>query len=293
MDHAQPRPEPPPDPLLPPGRSPRGMVLGATALLSGFVLFSVPTLWTEYQALRADWEQIRQGTPLGFIDISPNPTYAELPRDWQHAENGSLYLWSNWDGTEHRWFRMKEGDIDTSLLQRPIGRDTVRAITEPIVEIGQGFHWDRLLAETPMVSLTLDGAENGYPLLLLQKVEVVNDTIGKTPITVVCTPFVPTESSVHVYDPVVSGQRLTFGLSGHFYGRARSPLLYDHQTQSLWIASDSGLTCLAGTHRDARLRLIEKPVPTNWEDWRDEHPGGRLIVGAERGHNRPKLPPAL
>src|SRR5690348_9801551 len=121
MDHAQPRPVPPPDPLVPPGRSPRGMVPGATALRSGYVLFSVPTLWTEYQALRGDWDLIRQGTPLALIDVSPNPSYAAPPENWLHTEDGSLFLWSGWNGTGHGWFRVKEGDLDTARLHKPIG----------------------------------------------------------------------------------------------------------------------------------------------------------------------------
>jgi hypothetical protein len=270
------------------------MVLGATALLSGFVLFSVPTLWVEYRALRNDWEISRRGTPLAFIDISPNPSYAEPPTNWVHTDGDTLLLWSGWHGQGHGWFRVPVGQIDPAQLHKPLGRDVIRAIDQPIVEVGAGQHWDRLLTDTPIISLGLAGVETAYPLLLLQKVEVVNDTIKDRFVTVVSTPFVPEEASVHIFDPMLHGQRLTFGLSGHFLGVQRSPLLYDRQTESLWQVVGGELACVAGKHQGVRLKGLAHPAPTPWARWMRDHEGdGRLIVGAERGLGRSKLPPAL
>jgi hypothetical protein len=269
------------------------MVLGATALLSGFVLFSVPTLWTEYVALRNDWDLIRQGTPLALIDVSPNPCYADSPDKWVYAEGDSLMLWSGWDGSRHRWFRVPAGDLDPAHLHKPIGRDVIRAIDQAIVEVGAGQHWTRFQPDTPVVGLSFAGVETAYPLLLLQKVEVVNDTINGRHVAVVCTPFVAENVSVHAFDPTLNGQRLTFGLSGHFRGLDRSPLLYDRQTESLWIVANGALTCVAGEHKGARLPSFDRPAPTRWSRWQSRHEGGRLVVGAERGQGRSKLPPAI
>lgn len=293
MDHVPPRPAPPPDPLVPPGKSPKSMILGATALLSGFVLLSVPALWSEFQALRGDWELIRQGVPLAFIDISPNPSYAEPPDNWAHTREGQLYLWSGWNGNGHGWFRVGVGDLDPSVLHKPMGRDVVRAIDQTIVEVGRGQHWQRLQPETPVVGLKVGGVETAYPLLLLQKVEVVNDTINGQPVAVVCTPFVPEEISVRAFTPVLDGERLTFGLSGHFRGIARSPLLYDRQSESLWMVSEGELACVGGPHKGARLKSLVQPTPVRWDRWQNGHEGGRLVVGAERGQGRSKLPPAI
>lgn len=294
MDHAEPRPSPPPDPLVPPGRTPRGMVVGATALLSGFVLFSAPTLWKEYQGLRGDWAITRAAAPLGFVDIAPNPSFAEPPPDWVHAEGGDLLLWSGWFGPDgHGWFRVGAGDLDVAKLHKPMGRDVIRAIDRPVVEVGRGELWGRMQPETPVLPLTFDGVETAYPQLLLQKVEVVNDTINGRKVTVVSTPFVPPDRAVSVFDPTHDGRILTFGHSGLFVGLERRPLLYDRETESLWMVHDGVLACIGGSCKGARLPSLARLTPSRWREWSPPRGRGRLVVGAERNRAKPSRSPAI
>jgi hypothetical protein len=261
--------------------------------VSGFVLFSFPTLWAEYQALRNDWDLIRRGTPLAFIDISPSPSFAHPPEKWVYRDGDSLMLWSGWHGDHHGWFRARVGDLDPEQLHQPLGRDFVRAIDQAIVEVGAGSHWKRMQPDTPVVGLDFAGVETAYPLLLLQKVEIVNDTINGRPVVVICTPFLPDHLAVQAFDPVLDGQRLTFGVTGHFRGAERRPLLYDRQTESLWIIGDDTLSCLAGRHKGVRLKSLAQPAPMRWDRWQASQHGGRLVVGAERGLGRSKLPPGI
>jgi hypothetical protein len=303
MDHVEPTPETPapaPASTSPPSSlaaSPggRGMVVGATAILSGFVLFSAPTLWTEWQGLRQDWEISRLGTPYGFVDISPNPSYAQPPDAWVYRDGDSVMLWSGWTpGVGHGWFRIGATDMDTSLLHQPLGRDVIRAIDEPIVEVGKGVHWGRMQPETPIVAFRVEGVDNVYPLLLLEKVEVINDQIKDRALLVVFTPFVAKEEAIDVFDPLVDGRRLTFGLSGHFQGAERRPFLYDRQTESLWSVTDGRLVCKAGHYKGVSLTRLSHQSPTTWGEWAPSHPDSRLVVGAvrPRGDKRPKPRPA-
>jgi hypothetical protein len=64
------------------GPAPRGVVLGAAAVLTGFILFQAPLVYEEWQALRNDWAKTRLSEPIGFLNISPNPSYALHPDPW-------------------------------------------------------------------------------------------------------------------------------------------------------------------------------------------------------------------
>jgi hypothetical protein len=284
MDHIEPTPEQPaPEVPNPAPRNGRGVVVGATAILSGFVLFSAPTLWSEWRGLREDWKTSRMGTPFAFVDISPNPSYAEPPDEWARRDGDAMLLWSGWThGVGHGWFRIGASDLDVSRLHHPMGRDVVRAIDQAIVEVGEGEHWERMQPETPVVGMRVNGVDSAYPLLLLEKVEVVNDVVEGTPLLVVFTPFVSYNEAVDAFDPVLDGRRLTFGSSGHFQGEERRPLLYDRQSESLWSVSNGELVCLAGECKGRQLTRIGHQRPTPWGEWAPRHAGSRLVVGAVR-----------
>ncbi len=275
-------------PFSPP---PRVLMLGATALLSGCVLLQVPTLWNEWQGLRKDWEQTRQTEPIGFVNISPDPSYARPPQPWIVPDGDSMLLWSGWvENTGHSWFRVHAADLDPKTLGQPLGRDVVRAIDVPMVEVGGGELWERLQPDTPIVGLTLEGTPTAYPMLLLSKVEVVNDTIRNHPVLVVATPFVSSDQAVDLYNPVLDGKRIQFGLSGYFVvGQSRPrPLLYDRDTESLWLVRDHELTCLAGVRKGKQLRHIGHGSPVNWSAWVARYPDSRLLIGADR--SSPPIP---
>jgi hypothetical protein len=264
-------------------RAGRGAMMGATVLLSGFIFFEAPVLWSEWQELRREWEVDRVGRPIGFVGISPNPSFAQPPSPWYHEEAGSLLLWSGWEeGKGHRWFRIGRGDLDASQLSQPFGRDVIRAIDRTIVETSGGKLWGLMHPETPVIPLEMGGVMLAYPLLVLEKVEAVNDTVGGRPVLVLHTPFVPQDRSVDLFDPVLDGRTLTFGLSGYLRMQDSHPVLYDRQSESLWSIRDRELVCLGGTMKGAALRGLGHAVPVSWSQWVGTHPGGRLVVGAER-----------
>jgi hypothetical protein len=89
------------------------------------------------------------------------------------------------------------------------------------------------------------------------------------------------------FDPVVDGERLTFGFEGIWQGTA---VLYDHQTNSLWMHLTG--ECFAGRHRGAVLPRLPSGRHTTWSDWREAHPGSDVIrpdpryagQGGDRGY---------
>ncbi|HEX8203555.1 MAG TPA: DUF3179 domain-containing (seleno)protein [Isosphaeraceae bacterium] len=264
----------------------RGVSLAVLAVLLGFIAREAPVLWREWQELQGDRQRERASTLIGYEGIFPNVQYADRPPDWIHDEGDTTLLWAGWQpGVGHRWFRLGRGQLDLERIAGPLGRDTVRAIDVPVVEVGGGPRWQRIPYDARVAALDLEGVSSAYPLRVLEKVEMVNDQIRGRPFLVTFSPFVPESVAFNVYETVLDGRRLTLGSSGYFLGRR--PLWYDRGTESLWIERTEGLAAVAGPRAGTVLRRLRQPILVSWDDWRSEHPEGRLIVGADRSRGLP------
>jgi Protein of unknown function (DUF3179) len=83
-----------------------------------------------------------------------------------------------------------------------------------------------------------------------------------------------------VYDPQVSGNRLTFGVTGKL---CKSGLvMYDRETQSLW--SQLLQQAITGPLTGSVLRMLPAEH-TTWEYWRAHHPES-LVLSPETGFKR-------
>lgn len=69
------------------------------------------------------------------------------------------------------------------------------------------------------------------------------------------------------FDPVLDGERLTFGFEGIWQGTA---VLYDRQTRSLWMHFTG--ECFLGKYAGRRLKEIDTGRHTTWSAWRRDHP---------------------
>jgi hypothetical protein len=260
------------------------MMLGAVVVLSGFVLSQGPSLIDEFRGLRRERDRSRLAMPIGFVDIAPHPSYAIPPNDWAHEEGDELCLWSGWDRATggHAWFRIGKDDLDRKLLHIPMGRDVIRAIDQTRLESKGGPIWGRMQPEMPVLPLRAEGTDYAYPVMLLEKVQAVNDTLGGRPVLLLFTPFVAPEQAVDVFDPVVGGERVRLASSGHYIEPGRRPLMYDQARRDLWACRDEGLVCVAGARKGTVLKRLPEPAPVTWGDWADDHPAGKLVVGADR-----------
>jgi len=266
---------------------PLGLILLALAALVAFVVIQGRTLWGEWGRLSHDMSTVRQTVVVGYQNIHPNPTYARRPKDWFHDEGESTLLWSGWYGGEHHWFRVDRGELAQTSLSEPLGRDVIQAIDYPLVETSGGPIWARIPAEALVVGFQVAGVESVYPIPVLEKVCVINDQISDRPVLVTFNPLERRSQPVHLYEPLVAGQRVTLGMSGYF--QDRRPLLYDRGTESIWReTSDGVIESIAGRYKGSRLRSIENRTPTTWSDWRRDHPKSRLLVGADRSKLMPE-----
>lgn len=266
-----------------------GLTLAAMAVLLVFIVSLGKTLWGEISTLRAELALVRETEVIGYQGITPRFSYAQKPREWFRQEGEFTMLWSNWQhGEGHRWFRFNRGEIEPTRIAGPLGRDVIQAIDHPLVENTGGLVWQRIPDEAPVLGYQIAGVDTAYPMLLLTKVIVVNDTIREHPFLVISNPLAErVEDQTSVYESVLDGRRVTMGVSGYFSDR--KPLLYDRGTESFWVGDGDELRSIAGKHRGQRLRRIARPTTVAWSLWRTQHPGCRLVVGADRSHAMPEL----
>jgi hypothetical protein len=271
------------------GAGPVVKVLAGVAILAlgGFIAVQGESLYREFRSLREQQARTSQSAVVGYVDIHAEPNLAIRPDDWYHDEGGQTLLWAGWREGKHDWFRIGLGEVAREQVSLPMGRDVIRAIDHPILEDSSGPHWGKIPDSALVAGIWRGGTRVVYPLLVLSKVEVVNDTIGEEPVLVLYRPFVPEREAVAVFAPIVDGHRITMGLSGYLMNR--TPVLYDRGTRSLWLQRDGSLAAIAGPLKGTALRAAEGIEILAWSDWRARYPESRLVVGADRKKARPEL----
>ncbi len=106
--------------------------------------------------------------------------------------------------------------------------------------------------------------------------EIINDTIGGTPVAVT---FCPLCGSAIAFDRRVGEEILEFGVSGKLW--QSNLLMYDRQTESLWSQIEG--TAKVGDFTDKSLAVINSDI-TTWEDVRDI--AGLKILSHDTGYER-------
>jgi hypothetical protein len=141
------------------------------------------------------------------------------------------------------------------------GRDGIPALTTP--EIVR--HQDALfMGNTDRVlGVEINGEARAYPLFILWRHEIVNDTLGGKPIVVT---YCPLTGSGIVFDAEIGGEIKSFGVSGLLF--ENNLMMFDRQTESLWNQMLLGANCgpELGTEL-ARVPVVE----STWLHWRRTH----------------------
>ena len=131
--------------------------------------------------------------------------------------------------------------------------------------------------EEIIVGVFLHGEARAYPYGILNWHEIVNDTIGDTPITVTLCPLCDT---IPVFIRKVNGKKTTFGVSGKLYQSCL--VMYDRLTDSLW-SQPWGLA-VAGKMVNTSLPRIPA-VKTTLGAWKKKHPQ-TTVLSEKTGHSR-------
>ena len=123
-----------------------------------------------------------------------------------------------------------------------------------------------------VIGVTLNDDSRAYPLAILDLHEVVNDTVGDTPIAVTYCPLC--DSSV-VFDRRIAGQQRELGVSGRLYNS--NVLMYDRQasdTESL--VSQMMARGVSGPLANVSLARLPLEV-TTWQSWLERHPSSKVL----------------
>ena len=118
--------------------------------------------------------------------------------------------------------------VDPKVVGPGLPRDSIPPIYEPRFEsMSEADAW--LDDEDLAAVMTLEGRTKVYPYPILFWHEVVNDSIGGTPVLVTYCPLCAT---VIAFDRRVGSEELVFGVSGKL--RHENLIMWDHQTESWW-----------------------------------------------------------
>ncbi|HZN54595.1 MAG TPA: DUF3179 domain-containing (seleno)protein [Candidatus Polarisedimenticolaceae bacterium] len=160
--------------------------------------------------------------------------------------------------------------------------DALPALTDPAIfdapaadaaRAGRGRY---LVPSDKVAGVVAGGAARAYPLRVLVWHEVVNDTVGGTPIAVTCNPL---SGGLAVFDRRAGGETLELGVSGLLYQSGL--LMYDrrpgHRGESLWSQLQS--RAITGPAAGAGRTLAWVPLALcRWDDWRAAHPETTVLA---------------
>ena len=176
-------------------------------------------------------------------------------------------------------FRFKGDDVKHSVpldevhlgIRSSFGspRDKIKPIDEPKFRT---VRRTRMWSSDARVLVVSEGDKaKAYPIGVLNRHEVVNDSLGHRKIAVV---YCPLCGSGTVFDRLVNGKLRRFGVSGYLY--KSDVLLWDDVTESFW----SQIKGEAVVGPDTGTKLTWLPVEnTTFGDFHSRFPKGLVLTG--------------
>jgi hypothetical protein len=168
-----------------------------------------------------------------------------------------------------------KSSIDLSLvLNGGPGKDGIPALTNPAFE---SIEKSKINNSEEGVLVVINDEYKFYPYNILVWHEIVNDTVGETPVAVT---FCPLCGSAIVFDRNVKGNVLEFGVSGFLY--ESNMLMYDRGTESFW--SQTLGESVIGEFLGTKLDILPMRV-LMFEKVKSLYPQAQ-ILGVNTGHAR-------
>lgn len=148
-------------------------------------------------------------------------------------------------------------------------KDEIVALSHPKVVAADRAEF--LKPNERVIGIQWDGETRAYPVAILNHHELINDTIGKTPIVVAYCPLCDAAQAFDRRTPI--GLR-EFGVSGMIYNS--NTLMYDRggEPESLW--SHSLGMGISGPAINKKLKTIPVEV-TTWGVWKDRYPETKVV----------------
>ena len=292
-------PTPPPaspSPGTPEGSAPsrpsavvRALTVLAVLGIAGVMLWYLvgKQLYEQVQEYRRAIVARDQAAPVGYLGLNYRKEYNARPPQFHFEKDGRQLLWASvGDGETPAFYDVTEARFNPQALQGGFGRDSIPGVDHPILQQPDGEVASNLGDRNEVAGVVLDSGPRAYPLGVLQKVEIVNETDGEIPIAIV---YARGRDTVRIYRREVDGQPITLGTTGYATDEG-IPLFYDRKTKSLWLPSSDGetLTCVNGNEVGTRLPQYKEPERLTWREWRHRHPETLVLVGNDRSKPIPE-----
>lgn len=178
-----------------------------------------------------------------------------------------------WDKTD---FCTYEEGVYEEIISGGVPRDGIPPIDNPTFEsISEASDW--LQPQAPVIAVEIDGIARAYPLGVMTRHEIVNDEFDDLPVAVT---FCPLCNSAIVFERVVDGETLRFGVSGLL--RNSDLIMWDDKTQSWWQQLTG--TGIVGFYTGTQLTMIPSQV-VSFEAFTEQYPAGEVLTdgrGADR-----------
>jgi hypothetical protein len=235
-------------------------------------------LWSEYQILRRESRAAEASAPVGYVGLHFRRSYNNRPLVFHAEKDGRKLLFAaNGDGPTPEYYDVTEADIDVKRLDGGYGRDSIPGVDYPIIDRPGAATGRSLRTSQPVFGVALRDGPRAYPKELLDKIEVINDADGDTPLVLVSD---RSRQQALLCERRVQGSAVTFGTTG--YRLDGQPLLYDRKTRSLWLPRGGELVCVNGALNGTKLTPLPSPSLVPWGDWKTTHPDSSVLMGNDR-----------
>ncbi|MEX0315118.1 MAG: DUF3179 domain-containing protein [Allomuricauda sp.] len=155
----------------------------------------------------------------------------------------------------------------SEVLDGGPGRDGIPALENP--NFTQAFSVDFLRDDDLIIGFKNGDDVRGYPHIILDWHEIINDNIGDESLAITYCPLTGTGIG---WGRIIDGKETTFGVSGLLYNTNLIP--FDRETLSNWsqILNESVNGELFG--REASLSML---VEMDWKTWRQMYPNSQIV----------------
>jgi hypothetical protein len=236
-----------------------------------------------------DFALLTRGGARWLLGLTPS-SVGGRPHEKTLTIDGRLHLWGGDRIEEH--FDISEFRLDPDQLHFGLGREHFNALIRPefmsMDEVG-----NRIGPKQRVLVASINGETHVYPLSWMRRHEVVNDVVGGRP---VFAAYCPLAELGAVYDRVIDGRPLVFGVSGYTYRDVDvwdgfdAFVLWDRNTESLWWPPIG--TAVSGELIDTPMQVLDETLwaQTTWEKARFAYPDAVVLRPGQDGAELASVP---
>lgn len=163
----------------------------------------------------------------------------------------------------------------SDLHQGCPARDCIPSIDSPkYVPASEAHH---VAEDDRVIAISVNGDKRAYPARIMDRHEIVNDTIGGKPVAVTWCPLCGSAVGI---ERKLDGKVTEFGVSGVLYNS--DLVFYDRESNTLWDQIET--KGIVGPRTGEMLKLVPLTM-TTWSRWRDAHPD-TLVLSADTGFEK-------